>query len=508
MSVKFALRSVSIFNHSYQTLWHTKLLSKSFNCSKKIYPNINFITDICDTRRFIQTTCITYKKKKVKNLEQNISQESQEDLDEEILFDPEFESLRSTTDILGETSGGINEQGVVVLQPWVKWGPRMRQNTSPELLLDEAVALVETLPGFKVRHKEVVPVRSLDTKAVFGSGQLERLHTKVKQVGASVVFTSLDILKRAQIGQLEESLGCKILDRYSTVLSIFRHRAKTTEARLQVALAELPYIRSRAPGPHEKAMVDIREKKLRLALSRLGGQRELLRKNRNKSGIPSVAVVGYTNAGKTTLIHSLTGDSRAEGHDQLFATLDVTVHGGPLPCGLSVVFVDTVGFIQDIPTNLVASFKATLEDAILADVVIHVCDVSHPAHENQAATVANTLASLPLLPDTPVITIANKIDLCPPDMQEQLGDVLAVSATTGQGLQNLLELVESEVLRVTDRKTYKFQLPTGSDEIRWLRGFVGLATEEMDVSNPQVTHVTAVLTPQQLAQFTNYCRLR
>lgn len=505
MSVRFALRAASSLNNRYETLWHRKILSKSLNYSKKIYSNIDHINDIGNTRKFIQTTCITYKKKKAKILKQNVSQESLEDLDEQILSDPEFESLRLNTDIIGDKLDGVNEQGVVVLQPWVKWGPQMRQDTTPELLLDEAVALVETLPGFKVKHKEVVPVRSLGSKAVFGSGQLERLHTKIKQVGASVVFTSLDILKRAQIGQLEESLGCKVLDRYSTVLNIFRHRAKTTEARLQVALAELPYIRSRAPGPHEKTMVDIREKKLRQALSRLGGQRELLRKSRNKSGIPTVAVVGYTNAGKTTLIRSLTGDARAEGLNQLFATLDVTVHGGPLPCGLSVVFVDTVGFIQDIPTNLVASFKATLEDAILADVVIHVCDVSHPSYENQAVTVAKTLATLPLPPDTPVITIANKVDLCHPDTRQQLGDILAVSATTGQGLQKLLELVESEVLRVTGRKTYKFQLPTGSDEIRWLRSFVGLAAEEVDDDNPQVTNITAVLTSQQLAQFANYC---
>ncbi|CAL4074635.1 unnamed protein product, partial [Meganyctiphanes norvegica] len=380
----------------------------------------------------------------------------------------------------------------------------------PTLLQVGIKVFCVTLPSYtyKVIHTEVVPVRSLDGKTVFGSGQLERLRTTVKQVGASFVFTSLDILKKSQIGEMEEAFGCKVLDRYSTVLHIFRHRARTTEARLQVALAEIPYIRYRAPGPHEKALVEVREKKLRLALSRLSGQRELLRKNRNKSGIPTVAVVGYTNAGKTTLIHSLTGDSRAEGRDQLFATLDVTVHGGPLPCGLSVVFVDTVGFIQDIPTNLVASFKATLEDAILADVVIHVCDVSHPAHENQATTVAKTLASLPLLPETPVITIANKVDRLDHNTQQLLGDVLAVSATTGQGLQTLLELVESEVLRVTGRKTYKFQLPTGSDEIRWLRGFVGLAKEEVDASNPQVTHITTVLTKQQLAQFGNYCRLR
>jgi len=505
MSARFALRSAVTVNHVYQTLWNRKLLSKPL---KKIYSNSNCMNDISYTRRFIKTTSITYKKKKARNVKPNVSQESlDEDLDEEILSDPEFEKLLIDTDIIGHRLDGVNEQGVVVLQPWVKWGPQMRQDTTPELLLDEAVTLVETLPGFKVRAKEIVPVKNFDSKSVFGPGQLERLCTQVNQVRASVVFTSLNILKRSQIGELEAAFGCKVLDRYSTVLSIFRHRARTTEARLQVALAELPYIRSRAPGPHEKMIVEIREKKLRLALARLGGQRELLRKNRNKSGIPTVAVVGYTNAGKTTLIRSLTGDSRAEGRDQLFATLDVTVHAGPLPCGLSAVFVDTVGFIQDIPTNLVASFKATLEDAILADVVIHVCDVSHPAHENQATTVAKTLASLPLPPETPVITIANKVDRLDHDTQQQLGDILAVSATTGQGLQTLLELVESEVLRVTGRKTYKFQLSTGSDEIRWLRGFIGLAKEEVDESNPQVTHITAVLTQQQLAQFKNYRKL-
>merc|ERR1712106_100217 len=118
-----------------------------------------------------------------------------------------------------------------------------------------------------------------------------------------------------------------------------------------------------------------------------------------------------------------------------------------------------------------------------------------------------TLASLPLPPETPVITIANKVDRLDHDTQQQLGDILAVSATTGQGLQTLLGLVESEVLRVTGRKTYKFQLSTGSDEIRWLRGFIGLAKEEVDASNPQVTHITAVLTQQQLAQFKSYCKL-
>ncbi|KAK3857328.1 hypothetical protein Pcinc_036257 [Petrolisthes cinctipes] len=399
---------------------------------------------------------------------------------------------------------GVGGQvGVMVLQPWVKWGPQKRTDTSGQLMLQEAVALVSTLPLVSVVTQEVVSLQSLGKRMVFGSGTLERLVNEARaNKSISCIFISLDIMKRSQIGELEAAFGIRIMDRYSVVLSIFHQHARTKEARLQVALAELPYIKKRVTYERDKLMVAEREKRLKAALTKLAGIRAQVRANRAKSSLPTIAVVGYTNAGKTSLIHAITQDSRAEGRNQLFATLDVTAHGCRLPCGVEVAFIDTVGFIQDIPTDLVASFKATLEDAIYSDVVVHVRDVSHPDYELQGATVSSTLASLPLPSGTPVITAANKMDLGITRSPEQLADAYVVSATREEGIEELLMAIQNEVLRVTGRKLWKFTLPTGSDQIQWLRGATGLVQEEIDEANPQITHVVAVLTDQELAAFT------
>ncbi|XP_042213717.1 putative GTP-binding protein 6 isoform X2 [Homarus americanus] len=309
------------------------------------------------------------------------------------------------------------------------------------------------------------------------------------------------MMKKFQMMELEEMFGVKVLDRYSVVLGIFRHHASTREAKLQVALAELPYIRKRVSGDTQRTMVMEREKRLKAALTKLAGIRAQVRRGRERSNLPTVAVVGYTNAGKTSLIRSITGDKRAEGKDQLFATLDVTAHGGRLPCGVEVAFIDTVGFIQDIPTDLVASFKATLEDAVYADVIVHIRDASHPDYESQGPIVVQTLSSLPLPETTPIITVANKIDLGMAKPEDAFKDVHLVSAATGQGLEELMASIETEVLRVTGRRTWKFSLPTGSDQIQWLRRATGLAQEEIDQGDPQVTHVIAVLTDQELAAY-------
>lgn len=455
-------------------------------------------------RQFSLTTC-TYKKKKTSK-EKKVPVEPEEDvIDDSVLEDPYFESLGGDSRILefiGSKSRGSDHVGVLVLQPWVKWGASKRTDTSGQLLLDEAVALVETLPGVKVEAKEIVPVRSMDRKLIFGSGTLERLITQVHTSRKiSCIFISVEMLRKGQIIDLEEAFGRKVLDRYSVVLGIFRHHAHTKEARLQVALAELPYMRKRWSGEKERLLIMEREKRLKAALDKLAGVRAIIRKRRTKNSLPTVAVVGYTNSGKTSLIRAITKDVRAEGKDQLFATLDVTAHGGRLPCGLEVLFIDTVGFIQDIPTDLVASFKATLEDAVYSDVVVHVRDASHPDYELQGNTVTQTLTSLPLPEETPIIAVANKIDLETARPEEELGGVHLVSALKGQGIEDLLFDVEREVLRVTGRKMWKFSLPTGSPEIRWLRNVTGLAHEEVDEADPQTTHVLAVLTNQELAIF-------
>ncbi|KAG0714413.1 putative GTP-binding protein 6 [Chionoecetes opilio] len=455
-------------------------------------------------RQFSLTQC-DFKKKKMYNKE-SLSVELEENIiDESLLEDEYFESLRGDARILefvGSKSRGPERVGVLVLQPWVKWGASKRTDTSGQLLLDEAVALVATLPGVHVVDKEIVPVRTMDRKLIFGSGTLERLVSQARASrNISCVFISVEMLRKAQIIELEEAFGRKVLDRYSVVLGIFRYHAHTKEARLQVALAELPYMRKRLSGEKGHLMIMEREKHLKAALDKLAGVRAIIRQRRTKDSIPTVAVVGYTNSGKTSLIHAITSDARAEGKDQLFATLDVTAHEGRLPCGLEVLFIDTVGFIQDIPTELVASFKATLEDAVYSNVVVHVRDASHPDYELQGAIVTQTLASLPLPEDTPIITVANKIDLETAKPKEELKEAHRVSALKGQGIEDLLHDVEGEVLRVTGRKVWKFSLPTGSREIQWLRRVTGLAYEEMDEADPQTTHILAVLTNQELSAF-------
>uniref|UniRef100_A0A0N7ZDH1 Hflx-type G domain-containing protein n=1 Tax=Scylla olivacea TaxID=85551 RepID=A0A0N7ZDH1_SCYOL len=471
--------------------------------SKKGYGYVNkCVVNMSNTRKFSLTNCI-YKKRK-QSKEETVA-ELEEDIDDSLLEDPYFESIRDDSRIFGFFESEARESkgiGTLVLQPWVKWGASKRTDTSGQLLLDEAVALVATLPGVQVVAKEIVPVKSMDKKFIFGSGTLERLVSQVRAShDISCIFISVEMLKRGQIIALEEAFGRKVLDRYSVVLGIFHHHAQTKEARLQIALAELPYMRKRLFGEKEHLMIIEREKHLKTALDKLAAVRAIIRKRRTKNSLPSVAVVGYTNSGKTSLIHAITKDVRAEGKDQLFATLDVTAHGGRLPCGLKVVFIDTVGFIQNIPTELVASFKATLEDAVYSNVVVHVRDASHPDYELQGTTVNQTLNSLPLPKDTPIITVANKMDLETAKPKEELKGVHLVSALKGQGIEELLYDVEKEVLRVTGRKMWRFSLPTGSYEIQWLRSATGLAHEEVDEADPQTTRVMAVLTDQELATF-------
>ncbi|KAG8225693.1 hypothetical protein J437_LFUL001726, partial [Ladona fulva] len=275
---------------------------------------------------------------------------------------------------------------VFVVQPYIKWGAKKKKITTPDLQLGEAVALVESLHRWKVVDKMKVPLQSFEKKTLFGTGSLQQLTEKIKQNPfVTAVFVSVELLKGFQHRELEEVFGVPVYDRYTIVMQIFRERAVTKEAKLQVAMAEIPYLWSKIQNVNEgessrqgyggpgESYVEIRrrilanrEHKLKAALEKLRGQRELLRSNRRKHDFPAVAVVGYTNAGKTSLIKALTGEEALEPKDQLFATLDVTTHGGTLPSRLKVIYIDTVGFMSDIPTHLIESFNVTLEDALLA----------------------------------------------------------------------------------------------------------------------------------------------
>lgn len=262
-----------------------------------------------------------------------------------------------------------------IIQPYVKWGPK-KHSISPEDQLEEAIALIKTLPSWTVEGTITIPLESLDKKKLFGSGNMEKLCqliTRNRRITA--VFINQSNLKKVTTTILQENFHLPILDRYRIVIQILKMHAISKHAKLQVALAELYFVQKKIEQnflftAHNSEMLKLvfqkREKMLKNAMVEVRNQRRLLRNKRHSLDYPVIAVVGYTNAGKTSLIKALTGNDKLQPKDQLFATLDVTVHEGILPSGLKVLFVDTVGFISDIPTNLLECFIATLEDALLA----------------------------------------------------------------------------------------------------------------------------------------------
>lgn len=277
---------------------------------------------------------------------------------------------------LGTIAGGHQ---VFLLQPYIKWGKDKKKNTTPELQMAESVALVESLPYWNVIDKTFAPLLSFQKKNLLGSGGLSNL---VKQIRANqyitAVFISINLLKHVQRVELQNILGLPVYDRYSIIIHIFREHAKTPEARLQVALAELPYIWNKMGEVYDqhsgqinfdenrKKLLRARESKLKKALERLKENKKDSRNRRQKIGFPSIAVVGYTNAGKSSLIKVLSEDESLKPRNQLFATLDTITYEGLLPCRQKVLYMDTIGFIQDVPEMLLAPFIVTLEDAIIS----------------------------------------------------------------------------------------------------------------------------------------------
>lgn len=418
---------------------------------------------------------------------------------------------------------------VLVVQPYVKWGSGKKHNTTPELQLAEAVALIGTLPKWKVVDTVKVGLHSLGKKSLFGTGNLQMLKERIyrdKQITA--VFVSTDILRGIQHRELEEVFGVPVYDRYMVVIQIFREHAVSKEAKLQIAMAEIPYLRMRIKGLVEgavdhhggatasiggagethieirKRILNNREMKLKRMLDKVRAQRTLLRNKRQRLEYPVIAVVGYTNAGKTSLIKALTGERDLEPKDHLFATLDVTAHGGVLPSRLKVLYVDTVGFISDIPSNLIESFVATLEDAFLADIVIHVCDVSHPDYKAQAETVTKTLKSLNLSSDMldNILVVGNKMDLLPENTpSEDFNCNVLVSSVTNQGLDDLVMQLDRTMLKVTGRCSLVVRVRMSGEEVRWLYKNAAVTEVTADPKDSQYLLMKVVISEAQLSIF-------
>jgi GTPase len=379
-----------------------------------------------------------------------------------------------------------------VLHPDLKSDPHRRE---PVAALEEAVALAAALPDLAVVGSEVVRLPRIHPGMLFGSGKIAELKTRL--TGADVELVLIDgHVGPVQQRNLEKEWGVKILDRTGLILEIFGDRARTAEGVLQVEMAALSYQRSRlvrawthlerqrggfgfVGGPGEtqqeadRRAIDDQLIRIRTKLDKVARTRTLHRAARAKVPFPVVALVGYTNAGKSTLFNRLTG-ADVLVKDMLFATLDPTMRRITLPSGEEVILSDTVGFISALPTELVAAFRATLEEVLDADLILHVRDISHPQTAEQATDVRAILQTLGVADAAPLIEVWNKIDRLDSDARSAIETqaaradaIFPVSALTGDGLPPLLDAVARLLRTGTVEETLQLSFSDGKHRA-WL----------------------------------------
>jgi GTP-binding protein HflX len=421
--------------------------------------------------------------------------------------------------------GGAPTRAAVIL-PWEREEVSDSRRSS-EARLAEAMGLAASI-GLVLVHSAIVPLRRRRPSMLLGEGQAEMVKEDLKahEVDLVVMDTALTPVQQRN---LERAWGCKVIDRTGLILDIFGERARTREGALQVELAHLDYQRSRLVrswthlerqrggfgflgGPGEtqieadRRLISTRMARLKREIEEVRRTRGLHRSARQRTPYPVIALIGYTNAGKSTLFNAMTG-ATVHAEDQLFATLDPTMRSIALPSGTPAILSDTVGFISDLPTELVAAFRATLEEVAEADVILHVRDIAHPDTAAQKADVLGVLGGMvkdgTLDPDWAerTIDVLNKADLLggvaavPGQVEGQT--TIPISALSGEGLDTLRAAIDERL--ASAKEVASFQLvPSDGAKLAWLYRHGEVLTRE---DEEEAIHVTVRMLPADRARF-------
>ena len=430
---------------------------------------------------------------------------------------------------MGEVSRGAR---AVVVCPDIS---RQAYDLDADSRLEEACGLALAI-GIVVAQSVIIPVRTVRPNTLFGSGQVENIATACNLEDAELVIVD-GALSPIQQRNLEEKLKRKVIDRTGLILEIFGERAATAEGRLQVELAHLDYQQSRLVrswthlerqrggfgflgGPGEtqieadRRMIRQRMSRLRKELEQVRKTRALHRERRGRAPWPIIALVGYTNAGKSTLFNRMTG-AEVMAEDLLFATLDPTMRAVRLPGVEKAILSDTVGFISDLPTQLVAAFRATLEEVTAADIIVHVRDMSNDAANAQKSQVLGVLRDLGVIEgddgvsNIPIVEAWNKWDLLDEESRAELESiadkdetVIPISAATGLRVEELVSSLDT--MLTSDAREHRILLSASEGQkIAWLHahGHVLKEQEAGEGNDGPLRAIDVRLTAKELGRF-------